>query len=88
MQSVRDANPANLYPGTELTQTAADGIITSFPTFPGMSCLANLIASLYLGLAEARHEVFELVQGQLLCHQREYKGSVKSNPAVRFIHYR
>lgn len=42
LQNVRDANPANLYPGTELTQTAADGIITSFATFLGMSCLANL----------------------------------------------
>lgn len=86
--NVRDANTASLYPGTELAQTAADGIITSFPTFPGMSCLANLTASLYLGLAEAHHEVFELVQGQLLCHQREYKGSVSSDPAVRVIHYR
>ncbi|TKS92808.1 hypothetical protein D9C73_027206 [Collichthys lucidus] len=41
-QNARVANPANLHPGNELTQTAADGIITSFPTFPGMSCLANL----------------------------------------------
>lgn len=62
MQNVRHANPANLYPGTELTQTAAGGVITSFPTFPGMSCLANLTVSLYLGLDEAPHEVFELVR--------------------------
>lgn len=53
----RDANPANFYPGTELTQTAADGIITSFPTLPGMSCLANLAVSLFPGLDEACHEV-------------------------------
>lgn len=88
VQNVRDASPANLYPGTELTQTAADGIITSFPTFPGTSCLANLTVSLYLGLDKARHEVFERVRGQLLCHQREYKRSVESDPAVRFIHSR
>lgn len=44
-QNARVANPANLHPGNELTQTAADGIITSFPTFPGMSCLANLAVS-------------------------------------------
>lgn len=53
----RDANPANFHPGTELTQTAADGIITSFPTFPGMSCLANLTVTLCPGLDEAHHEV-------------------------------
>lgn len=52
-----DANPANFYPGTELTQTAADGIITSFPTFPGMSRLANLAVRLFTGLDDARHEV-------------------------------
>lgn len=88
MQNVRVANPANRYPGTELTQTAADGIITGFPTFPGMSRLANLTVSLYLGSDKARHEVFELVRRQLLSHHREYKGRVKSEPAVRFIHYR
>lgn len=76
MQKVRHANPANLYPGTELTQTAAGSVITSFPTFPGMSCLANLTVSLYLGLDEARHEVFELVRARHLCRQREYKRSV------------
>lgn len=68
LKNGRDASPANLYPGTKLTQTAADGIITSFPTFPGMSCLANLTVSLYLGFNKPHHEVFELVQGQLLCH--------------------
>lgn len=46
VQNVRNANPANLFLGSELTQTAAGGIITSFPTFSGMSCLANLSVTL------------------------------------------
>ncbi|KAG8006206.1 hypothetical protein GBF38_005407 [Nibea albiflora] len=72
-QNVRDANPANLYPGNELTQTAADGIITSFPTFPGMSCLANLAVGLCLGSDKARHEVFETTSMPSEGVQRECK---------------
>lgn len=64
-QNVRDANPASVSPGTELTQTAAAGIITSFPTFPGMSCLANLTVCSDLGLEKTCHEAVEPVRGTI-----------------------
>lgn len=83
LQIVRDASPADLDPGTEQTRTTAGGIITSSPTFPGMS-LAYLTVSLHLGFNKACHEVFELVWGQPLCQS----DGMCSEPAVRFIHYR
>lgn len=70
----RDANPANFYPGTELTQTAADGIITSFPTLPGMSCLANLAVSLFPGLDEACHEVLSWCEDDFSAIRGSTKG--------------
>lgn len=56
VQNGWDDSPATFHPGAELTQTAADGVISSFLTFSGTSRQANLAASLCPGSDEVRRE--------------------------------